>query len=126
MLIAALAILALAYVAAPLRFGAAEESQVEGRPVEEARSRKRAALSALLELDEDAEMGKISTADLVKLRATYEMEAVMALIQLDDAEADPADDDELEVEIKALRKRMQCPSCGAVRSPGEPCPRCGA
>jgi hypothetical protein len=130
LVVAALALFALAYVALPLRSGVTDPSEVPPRTVEEARSRKKAALGALLELDEDAAMGKIALADLQSLRAQYEMEAVLAFIELDRAETEPVTEpmetDELEAEIRALRERMQCPSCGAVRTPGEPCPRCGA
>ena len=123
--VVALGLLALAYVAMPLRAPAAESS-APSRTLEEARSRKRAALGALLELDEDAEMGKISATELESLRARYEAEAIEALVQLDKAESGRDTDDDLESEIEALRERMRCGSCGAVRTPGEPCPRCGA
>jgi rRNA maturation endonuclease Nob1 len=124
--VAILAIAALAYVSSPLRSGESNRAEVVPRSLEEARGRKAAALGALLELDEDAAMGKITLTDLERLRTQYEIEAVLALNELDEVQTEPVEEDALELEIRALRERMRCPSCGAVRPPGEPCPRCGA
>ena len=93
---------------------------------EEADEKKRAALSAIIDLEDEREMGKISEADYRALVAGYEADALAALKQLDEIGGEPQGDDALEAEIASLRQRLECPSCGAARPPGERCPRCEA
>lgn len=122
LVVAALAIVALAYVSAPLR--RSRWSVGESSGITEAEARKRASLVALLDLEEERAMGKLSEKDFLALRAEYEAEAMAALKQSDIAGFAP--DDPLEAEIATHRVRLQCPTCGALR-PGEgTCPRCGA
>ena len=120
--IAALALVALAWVAAPLLRGRRADAAPPSRAVEEAEARKHAALTALVDIEEDLEIGKLSTADFDVLRAEYEREALQALKELDASTAV----DSLEDEIAAMRRQMVCANCGAIRVPGEACSRCDA
>lgn len=123
--VAIAALLAIAYVAGPLRRGRA---LIEERSdaISEADAEKRIKLSALLELEEERFTGKLSEPDFDLLRRQYENEAVEALKKLDALQKAPDDDDELESEIARVKSQLRCPSCGAARRSGTPCPRCGA
>jgi hypothetical protein len=124
-IVALLAIVALAYVGAPLRRRRPPRHPAdEPSAVTEAEGRKRAALAALMDLEEERAVGKLSDKDFVALRAEYEAEAIAALKALDIAVLAP--DDPLEAEIAAYRLRLQCPACGALRPAEGTCPRCGA
>ena len=126
LVVALLAIVALIYVSAPIRRPPAVLD--DDGPTSEAEARKVAALTAILDLESERDVGKLSDADLAELRSTYEYEALAALAELDAAEALPAADP-LEHEIAALRHRLsqdRCPSCGAARPAGTTCARCGA
>ena len=120
--IAILAGLAVAYVLSPLRRGAVNEARAD-EFVEEALTRKKNALDALVEIDEERAVGKLSASDHDALRSEYELEAARALNDLD---ALAVSDDDLESEIAAMRDRLACRKCGALRTPGERCPRCGS
>ena len=124
--VAALAAVAVAYVIAPLRRPDAFELRSGPSVEEEARERKGSALTAILDLEEEARVGKLTERELVKLREEYEREALLALDQLDRMGARPSEDDPLESEIAAMKKRLACPSCGAVRTAGGACSRCDA
>lgn len=124
--VALLAAAALAYVVSPLRKPETEELSGGPSAEEEAKERKGSALTAILDLEEEAEVGKLSGAELETLRAEYEREALLALEQLDRIAAPPRADDALEAEIEAMKKRLACPSCGAVRTSGGTCSRCDA
>ena len=123
--VALLAFAALAWVLAPLR---RPQPDVAGPQtlVDEAEARKRAALGAIVDLEDDRSVGKLAEEDLRSLRAQYEAEAVAAIAELDALEASTTAPDELEAEIARVREAMRCPNCGAVRAPNESCPRCGA
>jgi hypothetical protein len=141
LVVAVLAFLALAYVAGPLR--ERDEPAREGTgDTDELIGRKRAALVAILDMEEERDAGKLSAADFAILRNEYEAEAAAALVELDTLRAagDPADAD-LEAEIAAMRARLQrdepdapeaalstepCPTCGTPRARGRACERCGA
>lgn len=125
LLIAFLACAALAYVMAPLRFGPRAEPVDESLLASEAAGRKRAALTAILDLETERDIGKLSPADFEALRAEYEAQALAALAELDALES-ARGDDALESEIAAVRARLVCPSCGAVRTRSGACPQCGA
>lgn len=124
-LVALLALLALAFVVAPVRTGPRPERPDLSLLVVEAASRKRAALTAILDLETEKEIGKLSPADFDALRAEYEAQAFAALAELDSLEA-ASGNDAIEEEIAAVRERLACPSCGAVRTGSGSCPRCGA
>lgn len=123
--VALLALAALAYVVAALRRGGpGGEAGVAGAAAE-AEARKRSALTAIVDLLEERELGKLAPADFDELAPRYDHEAVAALRELD-ALRDPPARDELEGEIAEVRRRLECPSCGGPRSFGTSCPRCGS
>lgn len=136
--VAALALLALAYVSAPLR----ERDRSlpdDSTDVAELVGRKRAALTAILDMEEERDAGKLSPADFALLRREYEAEAAAALAELDALQSPARSDADLEAEIAAIRARLltretrheeaelePCPSCGTPRAPGRACERCGS
>jgi hypothetical protein len=125
--VALLALGGLVYVAAPLFGRRAALDPRSSSAVAEATGRKRTALGAIVELESDRAVGKLSDEDFEELELRYEAEAVDALRALDALDAiDATSDDDLEREIARIRARLECPSCGAPRSRGSTCPRCGA
>lgn len=124
-LVTLLALAGLAFVLVPLARGAVRESDDAPSPVDEARDKKLSALAGIVDLEQERDAGKMSPEDFRSLRSEYERDALEALNELDRLGTDPADD-ELEREIAAARQKLACPSCGAPRTTGEPCPRCGA
>ena len=110
----------LFYVAAPLRNGPRPDARVD-ELYAEAVARKNNALDALVEIEEERTIGKLSPDDFSALKHEYEVEAAGALHELDALGRSDAD---LEAEIAQMRERLACPNCGALRSPGEPCPHC--
>lgn len=131
--IAFLACLALAYVAQPLLSGPKHDRDDDrDLSIEEAEARKQAALVAIVDIEEEKEIGKLSDADFDALRAQYERQALEALRELDIMTAHgTAREDELEAEIAEMRRQMACPHCGALRIPASEaeerneCARCG-
>jgi hypothetical protein len=119
-----LALVAIAYVAAPLRRG--PRRAFPHAPGEDARlgERKTAALTAIIDLEEERDVGKLSDRDFEVLRDQYEREALEALRELDALQTSELGDEELEAEIAAARARMVCPSCGRPNPTGELCARC--
>ncbi|HEY7876332.1 MAG TPA: 50S ribosomal protein L32, partial [Actinomycetota bacterium] len=100
--------------------------------------RKRAALTAILDMEDERDAGKLSDVDFAALRHEYEAEAAAALVELDALRGSGGTIDEsLEAEIAAIRARLQddspraaasleeCPTCGTPRVPGRTCERCG-
>lgn len=126
LLVALAAVAVLAYVLVPLRSGPRQDVPLTSVRVEDAEERKRSALTALLDIEEERGIGKLSEGDFKALRAEYEVEAFQALVELDSLQAAPEAGDELEEEISTLRSKMTCSSCGALRPPGKACERCGA
>jgi hypothetical protein len=124
--VALVAVGALVYVMAPLRRGLVGGREPEVSPrAEQAHARKRAALGAIVDLEDERDAGKLSEADFHKLLLEYECEALDAMRELDRLRA-PEQPDPLEEEIAAMRMRVNCPSCGEARNLDQPCPRCGA
>lgn len=124
LIIGLLAVLALAYVTAPFRAEPEEEPAADpGRVLEE---RKLAALTAILDLESERDVGKLSDEDLAELRVTYESEALSVLHELESGASSPGS--ALEREIADVRTRLSsdtCPNCGAHRAAASVCPRCG-
>lgn len=123
--VALLACAALAYVALPLgqRRGRREETPfAEG----ELDARKTSALSAIVDLENERLVGKLSDEDFDVLRAQYEAEALRALTELDAlrASTDAPDDASLEAEIAEMRRRLACPRCGRLRTTDGTCSQC--
>lgn len=125
-IVALLAAAALAYVIAPLREPDTDELATGPSLEEEAQERKATALTAILDLEEETRVGKLTQGELETLRVEYEREALLALEQLDRIAAPPRADDALEAQVAAMKKRLACPSCGAVRTAGGACSRCDA
>ncbi len=125
LVVALLACGALAYVALPLgtRRGRKEEAPSRERELD---ALKTTALSAIVDLEADRSVGKLSVEDFEVLRAQYEAEALRALVELDAlrAGADEPEDLALEEEIAAMRVRLECPCCGGLRDTEGTCPEC--
>jgi hypothetical protein len=119
------AVVALTYVAVPIARGPRVQLRDPGR-VEEAEARKRSALTAIIDLEAERDAGKLSETDFDALRASAEAEALAALAEVDLVASTDLDDDDLEREIAEMRQRLACPTCGALRAPGERCARCDA
>ena len=126
LVVAAAALGLLAWVVAPLREGRRDDGPGPGAELDEATARKQAALVAIVDLENERAVGKLSDTDFEILRADYERRALTALREVDALRDSSVDEDELELEIAAVRERLRCPNCGAARSPGEACERCGA
>lgn len=117
---------ALVWVVTPLRSGPRTTAAERDQLVEEAEERKRAALVAIVDIDLENQVGKLSTEDHRVLRTQYEIEAIKAMRELDELGiASANNDDPIEAEIAAMREALTCPSCGAVRPRSKPCPACG-
>jgi hypothetical protein len=123
-IVVVLAVGLLAWVLVPVLRGPRAAPQERGGSEEAAALRKSAALDALIDLEEDRALGKLTPADFESLRAVYEAEALEALRELDAAARTRADDDLLEAEIAAARRELICPRCGHIRPEGRPCPQC--
>jgi len=148
LVVAIVALTVLAWVALPLRRGPRSDAPLPSLELEEAEADKRSALVAIVDIENEHAVGKLSRPDLDALKAEYEARALEALrraealreeqpLSASGGQADRRssrrsrqeewlDDDELELEIAAIRERLRCPSCGAARAPGAPCDRCGA
>jgi hypothetical protein len=123
LLIAALATGALVYVVRPILRDTNAEASEDSVVVDEVAQRKHAALQAIVDVEEEHEIGKLSREEYESLRSAYEAEAAEAMTELSALEVLP-EDDALEAEIAEMRERMTCPTCGALRAPDEACPRC--
>ena len=148
LVVAIVALTVLAWVALPLWRGPRSDAPLPSLELEEAEADKRSALVAIVDIENEHAVGKLSRPDLDALKAEYEARALEALrraealreeqpLSASGGQADQRssrrsrqeewlDDDELELEIAAIRERLRCPSCGAARAPGAPCDRCGA
>jgi hypothetical protein len=124
LIVVALVAVALVYIAAPIRrpLPAGQDPPVP----DDALERKRAALSGLVDLEEEFQEGKLTKDDFDSLRRTYERDAIDALRDLDAKHDEDVLDDEIEREIADARTRLACPDCGAPRGAGQTCERCGA
>ncbi|MGH2788576.1 MAG: hypothetical protein ACRDJV_11840 [Actinomycetota bacterium] len=128
LIVAALAAAVLVWVMAPLRRGPRRDGLPESERLAEATAQKDAALDALVDIEREREVGKLSEEDFEELRAQYEIEALAALRSLDTTLTEEVDN-ELEAEIAAMKERLggrPCPQCGTHRVRGRPCPTCGS
>ncbi len=125
--VALAAVVALASVTAPLRKGRRPLPD-DSRGLAELNERKEAALGAIVDLESELAVGKLSRADFEALRREYENEAVEAMRNLDAADGDVVAgvDSALEDEIVAARRRLECPRCGGPRSSNGRCDACAA
>ena len=126
LLVAALAIGAMVWVALPLRREARVDEPADSPAFVEAEAKKRAALGAIVDIENERATGKLSESDFVVLRSEYETQALIALREGDALRDSTFEDDELEKEIAAVRERLRCSNCGTARRPGEPCEQCGS
>jgi hypothetical protein len=124
-----LALAALAYVAGGLRSPGPPASAPAGPAEVELERRARAALVAIVDLENERDTGKLRAGDFDALVGTYEDEALEALRDLDEVRS-AAGVDAVEREIAAVRARLRSrPSRSAARpSPprrgeGSPPPR---
>ncbi len=120
-----LVLAAAAFVSQPMRRGPRRDDVTASQAVEEAGERKRSALRAILDMEEEKAVGKLSDGDFKVLRSQYEAEAVAALKELDAVRVENSDA-ELEDEILRIKESMVCGSCGAIKPEGSRCPACGA
>lgn len=120
-IVALLALAALVYVARPLT----SRRPALAPAADEAAADRRAALEAILDLEDERDAGKLSSDDFESLRGDYERRAVAAMRAARLSDSATADD-ATEAEIAALREEMRCPRCNALRMPGVACSRCGA
>lgn len=135
-IVAILACAALAYIVQPVRRGPDTGETESDLRFEVAESRKHSALEAIVDMENEVTTGKLSSRDFDILRDQYEADAVDALRELDRLTAAVRDDDDLEREIAAMRSKLTCAECGAIRSPAgglgrthnkaDSCARCGA
>lgn len=125
LVVALLACAAIAYVASGPRAAPKRWPDAAGVAEEEAQAKKNAALEAIIDMEDERNVGKLSEEDFEALRREYEADALEALLELDALERVP-DDDALEAEIAAMRARLVCASCGATKNSAGPCDRCGA
>jgi hypothetical protein len=108
LVVVGLACVALAYVAVPLRDDRAEPRADDSDDAAELVGRKRAALVAILDMEDERDAGKLSNADFAALRTEYEAEAATALVELDALRASGRPVEEsLEAEIAAIRARLE-------------------
>ena len=124
--VAALSVLALFYVIAPLRRGPRRDVARRSSRLDEAYARKQEALTAIVDLERDHAAGKLERRDLDALTAEQEAKALAAMRDIDALEQNETSEDVIEEEIAAARRRLECPRCGSPREPGPPCPRCGS
>ena len=126
LVVALLVAIAVVLVVRPLRRGARDDVEgSETQQVADAEARKDSALEAIVDLEGDRTMGKLSEPDFEALRADYESQALTALRELDALDGLSSRDRELEAEIAQVRARLRCPSCGGARAGSGRCPRCG-
>lgn len=125
LIVGLLACAALAFVAQPIVAGPRREPDDVSQALQEADERKRAALLAILDIEEERDVGKLSTADFELLRTQYERQALAALHELDALAAEEEGSDELENEIARMRAEITCSDCGAIRTTTV-CSNCGA
>ena len=111
LLVAALGIVVLAWVVLPLRRGPEVDEPLPSQQLDEANAKKRAALVAIVDIENERATGKLSQTDFVALRSEYETKALLALREADALRDSTFDDDELEKEIAAIRERLRCPEC---------------
>ncbi|HYP24406.1 MAG TPA: hypothetical protein VEV43_12600, partial [Actinomycetota bacterium] len=109
-----------------LPLGKRGRSEKEPSAEGEVEARKTTALSAIVDLENERLVGKLSDEDFDVLRVQYESEALQALTELDAlrAESDEPDDASLEAEIAEMRQRLACPRCGSLRSTDGTCAQC--
>ena len=90
------------FVVLPL-FRSPEPSDDSQTAQGEARSRRNVALDAILELEDDMSMGKLTQDDFIELKARYEADAVRASRE---ELLTQAEEDALEAEIELAKRQL--------------------
>jgi hypothetical protein len=98
---------ALFFVLAPLRRSARTSAPEPSFVIDEAEGRKRAALTAIVDLETERDAGKLADDEFRVLRSEYEAEAVQALHELDALGATGSEDDVIEAEIARIREQLR-------------------
>ena len=127
LVVGVIALVALSYVIAPTR--RERTSRPEADPLNELEEAKTVALTAILDLEDERDMGKLTDEDFAQLRSVYESQALAALHEMDEVSGS-GPSDPLEREIARVRERLsasRCRACGAPLAAGtSDCSRCGA
>lgn len=105
LLVAVVALAALVYVVAPLR---RSDDAERFDPTAELEAKKVVALNAILDLESERDVGKLSATDFSALRAVYEAQALELIHQMDGIDATEGSDP-LEQEIAVIRQRLRNP-----------------
>jgi hypothetical protein len=109
-LVVILGLAALVFVLRPLRRGPVRDEAETPQLIQEAEERKDSALLAIIDIEEERSVGKLSDADFDSLRSQYEIEALRALRELDELGAESGSaDDAIEAEIARIRSRLDEP-----------------
>ena len=124
LLVAVLGALALLYVSGPVARREHLDDESASAGVRDAQARKGAALDALLDIEEERELGKLEGPDYAGLRDLYEREAWEAIEEIDHGPPASGEDEVLEREVAAMRARLACPRCGSLRAEDGGCPAC--
>jgi hypothetical protein len=125
----AAAALAIGFLIAPLRGGDREEASVPSSAASRAAEQRESVLTAIRDLDEDFEIGKISETDHREMRLELRAEAVDLLRVERAAFAETAEAANFAdaAEVAAAPAPNACPRCEAeIRAEARFCSRCGA
>jgi len=136
LIVAAIAVLAIAFVVRPLANGAEPALSEEERRHSALQAARDQVLSALVEMDADYAMGKIEAEDYRRDRAELLARGAQVLREIDQAgPAASSDGGEWGVEVEARVARLRadsvsgdafCAQCGSRLQPGDRfCSRCG-
>lgn len=135
--ILALAIFSILYVGMPLFRISRKRTGVFSTFIPDHRfqleEKKRAAYSALKELEFDFHMGKLTKEDYTELRSHYEREAIEILKEIDKSSSKEKLEEKVEEEIAAYLEKNKrtdtinfCPYCGnKIRRQDGFCSKCG-
>lgn len=125
LIVGMLALIGMIFVVSAI--GRRPQSFVETNETSDAEGKKRAALTGILDLEEERDSGKLSPEEFESLRLRYERDAIGALREAD-ATSEPTDiESRLEDEIARARSQLRCNTCGAPRaSETARCPSCGS
>lgn len=136
LIVAAIAVLAIAFIVRPLANGDVSALSEEERRHSTLQAAHEQALAALVEMDADYAMGKIEAEDYRRDRAVLLARGSQVLREIDQARpVASSDGGEWEAEVEARVARLRgdgvrgdpfCTQCGSRLQPGDRfCSRCG-